>query len=121
MQIHPAITHEPPDIHYSNYDEDLASCDFTDYDYDEYDELCDSSDTRSIVSDDSFYPPDEELTESESECVQSPGTLSLFRACCTNTALTVKALIRQGVTEEEVQETDKNNRVRTARQQVDSF
>lgn len=123
-QIHPANTHQPPDIHYSDYDENLDSCEYSedDYDdYDEYDELCDTCDTRSIASDDSFYPPDEELMESESECAQIPGTLSLFRACCSNTALTVKALIRQGVTEEEVQETDKNNRVSTPRHRVDSF
>lgn len=114
-QIHPAITHEPPDIPYSDYDEDPGSSAYSEDDYEEYDELCDSSDTRSIASDDSFYPPDAELTESESECAQSPGTLSLFQACCSDTALTVKALIRQGVTEEEVRETDKNNRVSTAR------
>ncbi|XP_058232484.1 ankyrin repeat domain-containing protein 33B [Hemibagrus wyckioides] len=110
-QIHPTITQEPPDIHYSVYDEDLGSCEFSEDDYEEYeeyDELSNSSDTRSIASDDSFYPPDEELTESE--CAPTPGTLSLFRACCSNSALTVKALIRQGVTEEEVRETDKNNR-----------
>lgn len=113
-QIHPAITtQDPPDIRYNDYDEDLGSCDCSEDDYEDYDELSDSSDTRSIASDDSFYPPDEELTESE--CAPAPGTLSLFRACCSNSALTVKALIRQGVTEEEVRETDQNNRVSTTR------
>ncbi|XP_060717308.1 ankyrin repeat domain-containing protein 33B [Tachysurus vachellii] len=110
-QIHPAITQESPHIYYSVYDEDLGSCEDSEEDceeYDEYDELFDSSDTKSIASDDSFYPTDEELTDSE--CAQTPGTVSLFRACCSNSALTVKALIRQGVTEEEVRETDKNNR-----------
>ncbi|GAA6081865.1 ankyrin repeat domain-containing protein 33B [Tachysurus ichikawai] len=114
-QIHPAITQESPHIYYSVYDEDLGSCEDSEEDceeYDEYDELFDSSDTRSIASDDSFYPTDEELTDSE--CAQTPGTVSLFRACCSNSALTVKALIRQGVTEEEVRETDKNNRVSMA-------
>lgn len=121
-QIHPTIRQEPPDIHYSVYDEDLGSCEFSEDDYEEYeeyDELSDSSDTRSIASDDSFYPPDEELTDSE--CAPTPGTLSLFRACCSNSALTVKALIRQGVTEEEVRETDKNNRVSMATRRVDLF
>lgn len=120
-QIHPRITYEPPDCPYSAYDEHLDSCEYSEDDCEDYDELGDSYDTRSITSDDSFYPPDEELTESESECAHVPGTLSLFRACCSNTALTVKALIRQGVTEEEVRETDKNNRVRASRQRVDSF
>ncbi|TSK98501.1 Ankyrin repeat domain-containing protein 33B [Bagarius yarrelli] len=107
-QIHPSITQEPPDIQYSDYDEDLGSYKCSEDDSEDYDEFSDWCDTHSIASDDSFYPPDEELTDSE--CAQTPGPLSLFRACCTNSALTVKALIRQGVTEEEVRETDKNNR-----------
>ncbi|KAI5620031.1 ankyrin repeat domain-containing protein 33B, partial [Silurus asotus] len=107
-QVHPAVPHESQDIRNGDYDEDLGSCDYFDDDCEEYDELSDSFDTRSIASDDSFYPPDEELTESQ--CAPSPGTLSLFRACCTNSVVTVKALIRQGVTEEEVRETDKNSR-----------
>lgn len=117
-QIHPAIPEERLEIQCSVYDEDLGLCDYSEDDCEEYDELDDSFDTQSIASDDSFYPPDEELTESE--CNPTPGTLSLFRACCTNSALTVKALIRQGVTEEEVRETDKNNRVSMATQRVDS-
>ncbi|KAM9436329.1 ankyrin repeat domain-containing protein 33B [Clarias gariepinus] len=94
--IHPATTH-------SDYDE----CHDSEEDYEDYDELYDS-DTHSIASDDSFYPPDGELQESE--CAPCPEVTSLFRACSSNNALSVKALIRQGVTEEEVRETDRNNR-----------
>ncbi|KAF5893316.1 ankyrin repeat domain-containing protein 33B-like, partial [Clarias magur] len=94
--IHPATTR-------GDYDERTDSED----DCEDYDELCDS-DTRSIASDDSFYPPDGEPQESER--APCPESASLFRACCSNNALSAKALIRQGVAEQEVRETDKNNR-----------
>ncbi|XP_078541872.1 ankyrin repeat domain-containing protein 33B [Lissotriton helveticus] len=107
-------------------------------DYEEYDDFSDLPDTRSIASDDSFYPPDVERTafrgspgldddddddEDEVECdefsegsfrswesVESPEPLSVFRACCTNNPVVLKALIRQGVSEAEVLETDRNRR-----------
>ncbi|KAJ1203280.1 hypothetical protein NDU88_007068 [Pleurodeles waltl] len=107
-------------------------------DYEEYDDFSDLPDTRSIASDDSFYPPDverraipgppgiddddqdedeveyEEFSEGSFrswESVESPEPLSLFRACCTNNPVVLKALIRQGVSEAEVQDTDRNHRM----------
>ncbi|KAM5157303.1 ankyrin repeat domain-containing protein 33B [Mantella aurantiaca] len=97
--------------------------------YDCFSEL----DTRSIASDDSFYPPDIETkgwhyedengdddqfecTEYDSDSLRSldsipsPEPLSLFKACSSNNAIVLKALMRQGLTEEEVCETDRNNR-----------
>ncbi|XP_062849593.1 ankyrin repeat domain-containing protein 33B [Trichomycterus rosablanca] len=62
-------------------------------------------DTKSIASDDSFYPPDQRSPTPED---QEP--LTFFMACCSNNAIIVKIMIRQGVTEEEVREVDKNNR-----------
>ncbi|XP_062841288.1 ankyrin repeat domain-containing protein 33B [Trichomycterus rosablanca] len=98
-QVHPAIT--------DDHDYQDPRTTFED-DYDEaYDEFPDS---RSIASDDSFYPPDDDDDLADSESIDSLEQLSFFRACTTNNALTLKALIRQGVTEEEVRETDKNNR-----------
>uniref|UniRef100_A0A8C8RXC4 Ankyrin repeat domain 33B n=1 Tax=Pelusios castaneus TaxID=367368 RepID=A0A8C8RXC4_9SAUR len=84
-------------------------------DYEEYEDFSDLPDTRSIASDDSFYPPGAEEDEEESWSVgesepDSPEPLSLFRACCTNNAVVLKALIRQGAEEEEVRETDRNHR-----------
>ncbi|XP_069469856.1 ankyrin repeat domain-containing protein 33B [Ambystoma mexicanum] len=107
-------------------------------DYEEYDDFSDLSDTRSIASDDSFYPPDverhgcrgvlglkdeneEEEDEVEGEefgegsfrswdSVESPEPLSVFGACCSNNPVVLKALIRQGVSEADVQETDRNHR-----------
>ncbi|KAK9403630.1 ankyrin repeat domain-containing protein 33B [Crotalus adamanteus] len=77
----------------------------------EYEDFSDLPDTRSITSDDSFYPP-QETDEDESELSDSEQQLSLFRACCTNNAAVVRALIRQGPQEEDVRETDRNKRVR---------
>uniref|UniRef100_A0A8C4UGW6 Ankyrin repeat domain 33B n=1 Tax=Falco tinnunculus TaxID=100819 RepID=A0A8C4UGW6_FALTI len=86
-----------------------------DEDCEEYEDFSELPDTCSIASDDSFYPPggleDEEdrwsLEQGEHD---SPEALSLFRACCTNNAVVLKALIRQGPEEEEVRETDCNRR-----------
>lgn len=72
----------------------------------------DLDDCRSILSDDSFYPPDDVFADSErSPSPQSPEPLSFFRACCTNNAAIVRLMIRHGVKLEEVNETDQNNRV----------
>ncbi|XP_023678204.1 ankyrin repeat domain-containing protein 33B [Paramormyrops kingsleyae] len=80
-------------------------------DYEEYDDFSEIPDTRSIASDDSFYPVEDELAEASAwppaEC---PAALSFFQACSTNNAVGIKIMIRQGVAEEEVTETDKNNR-----------
>lgn len=85
-------------------------------DCEEYEDFSELPDTCSIASDDSFYPPggleDEEdrwsLEQGERD---SPEALTLFRACCTNNTIVLKALIRQGPEEEEVRETDRNRRV----------
>ncbi|XP_006016588.1 ankyrin repeat domain-containing protein 33B [Alligator sinensis] len=96
-------------------EEDENAEDESEEDYEEYEDFSELPDTHSITSDDSFYPPggdDDEgetwsLGESESE---SPEPLTLFRACCTNNAVLLKALIRQGPEEEEVCEADRNRR-----------
>ncbi|NXF38202.1 AN33B protein, partial [Nyctibius bracteatus] len=83
----------------------------------EYDDFSELPDTCSIVSDDSFYPPggvededEEDRWSLERAGSDSPEALSFFRACCTNNAIVLKALIRQGLEEEEVRETDRNRR-----------
>ncbi|XP_018425853.1 PREDICTED: ankyrin repeat domain-containing protein 33B-like [Nanorana parkeri] len=99
----------------------------------EYDDFSELSDTRSIASDDSFYPPDTETkgwlygeensdgdryeytdfdTDSfkSFDSMPSPEPLSVFKACSSNNAIVLRALKRQGLTEEEVCETDRNNR-----------
>lgn len=68
------------------------------------------TDTSSIASDDSFYPPDISDVCLVSD-PDSPEPISFFKACCNNNAVIVKIMIRQGVTEEEVRETDRNRRV----------
>lgn len=73
----------------------------------DFEALSDEADTRSIASDDSFYPPDVSLLDS----ADSPEPISFFKACCNNNSIIVKIMIRQGVTEEEVRETDRNRRV----------
>nr|XP_003219866.1 PREDICTED: ankyrin repeat domain-containing protein 33B isoform X1 [Anolis carolinensis] len=91
----------------------------------DYEDLADFSDlleTRSLASEDSFYPPrdgeEDEVEEreeiwslGESEGSPSPEPPpSFFRACCTNNAAALKTLIRQGPDEEHVRETDRNKR-----------
>lgn len=111
-QICPTIVEESPDRSADNdYDEYLGSVEL-DEDFEELDDLSDLPDTRSIATDDSFYPPDDDFADSErTPSPESPAPLSFFQACYNNNALIVKLMIRQGVTEEDVQETDKNNRV----------
>ncbi|XP_075684635.1 ankyrin repeat domain-containing protein 33B [Rhinoderma darwinii] len=99
-----------------------------DEEYDDY------SDVQSIASDDSFYPPDIETHgycqhgeenedgdqfenggfDSDSckswESLESPEPLSFFKACSSNNTIILKALMRQGLSGEEVTETDKNKR-----------
>ncbi|XP_069565929.1 ankyrin repeat domain-containing protein 33B [Brachyistius frenatus] len=76
----------------------------------DFEALPDRSDTQSIISDDSFYPPDNSVTTvfSRSLSPVSPEPISFFKACCNNNTIIVKIMIRQGVTEEEVKETDRN-------------
>ncbi|XP_042256167.1 ankyrin repeat domain-containing protein 33B [Thunnus maccoyii] len=117
--VHPTIVEEPP----SNSDDEdyLGSCEEDDEeddggeeDYDEFEEVDfeDLDDCRSIASDDSFYPPDDVFADSErTPSPDSPEPLSLFQACCTNNAAIVRIMIRHGVKEEEVKQTDRNNRI----------
>uniref|UniRef100_A0A493SV02 Ankyrin repeat domain 33B n=1 Tax=Anas platyrhynchos platyrhynchos TaxID=8840 RepID=A0A493SV02_ANAPP len=85
-------------------------------DCEEYEDFSELPDTCSIASDDSFYPPGGLEDEAEDGWSlqqgdgDSPEALSLFRACCTNNAVVLRALIRQGPEEEEVRETDRNRR-----------
>lgn len=86
--------------------------------YQEFEELdfetmSDFSDTRSIASDDSFYPPDNSVASHlyRSPSPDSPEPISFFKACCNNNTIIIKIMIRQGVTEDEVKETDRNRRV----------
>ncbi|KAL0200834.1 hypothetical protein M9458_004021, partial [Cirrhinus mrigala] len=90
------------------YDEDDDDDDI----YQEFEELDFSElpDTKSIASEDSFYPPDDSLNFEKCPTPESPEPITLFKACCTNNSIIVKIMIRQGVTEEEVREVDRNNR-----------
>lgn len=87
-------------------EDDEDDNDFEDVDFEDLD------DCRSVLSDDSFYPPDDAFADSErSPSPQSPEPLTFFRACSTNNAAVVRLMIRHGVKLEEVNETDQNNRV----------
>lgn len=79
----------------------------------DFEALPDHSDTRSITSEDSFYPPNNSDISRmcRSPSPDSPEPISFFKACCNNNSIIVKIMIRQGVTEEEVRETDRNRRV----------
>ncbi|XP_066099736.1 ankyrin repeat domain-containing protein 33B [Saccopteryx bilineata] len=87
-------------------------------DYEEYEDFSHLPDTRSIASDDSFYPtPSEEeysfgSTESVSEEIPEgvPEAATLLRAACANDVGMLKALVQRGPRVEEVQETDPNGR-----------
>lgn len=95
----------------SNYyddDDDDVYQEFEEFDFNTLPDR--PEDTRSIASDDSFYPPDESL-KYRSPGPVTPEPLSFFMACSNNNSIIVKIMIRQGVTKEEVIETDKNNRV----------
>ncbi|XP_051969440.1 ankyrin repeat domain-containing protein 33B-like [Xyrauchen texanus] len=112
-KIYPTIVEEAPDrADDGDYDEYFSSCGpYDDEDFDELEDFSELPDTISIVSDDSFYPPDDDFADSErTPSPESPAPLSFYQACLNNNALKVKLMIRQGVTEEEVHETDKNKR-----------
>ncbi|KAJ8012061.1 hypothetical protein DPEC_G00064770 [Dallia pectoralis] len=90
--------------YYDDDDDDDVYQEFEEFDFDSLPNL--PEDTSSLASDDSFYPPDDSLKFG----TLSPETVSFFKACCNNNSIIVKVMIRQGVTEDEVRETDKNNR-----------
>ncbi|XP_019961389.2 ankyrin repeat domain-containing protein 33B [Paralichthys olivaceus] len=101
--------HEESEVDYTrNYweDEDDIYQEFEELDFEA---LPDLLDTRSIASDDSFYPPDNSVM-SDMYRSPSPESISFFKACCNNNAIIAKIMIRQGVIEEEVRETDRNRR-----------
>ncbi|XP_029580574.1 ankyrin repeat domain-containing protein 33B-like [Salmo trutta] len=94
----------------SNYyddDDDDVYQEFEEFDFDTLQDL--PKDTKSINSDNSFYPPDDSL-KYRTPSPNTPEPLSFFKACSNNNSIIVKIMIRQGVTKEEVIETDKNNR-----------
>ncbi|XP_029560812.1 ankyrin repeat domain-containing protein 33B-like isoform X2 [Salmo trutta] len=95
------------DNNYYDDDDDDVYQEFEEFDFNTLPDR--PEDTRSIASDDSFYPPDESLKYRTPSPV-TPEPLSFFMACSNNNSIIVKIMIRQGVTEEEVRETDKNNR-----------
>ncbi|KAJ8413457.1 hypothetical protein AAFF_G00094530 [Aldrovandia affinis] len=107
-QVHPTLhlfISEEDECPGFSEEEEIEGEDDEDEDFEEYD------DTRSIASDDSFYPPDDSFPNTgRTPSPDSPGSLSFHQACCSNNAVMVKIKIRQGVSEDEVRETDKNNR-----------
>ncbi|XP_049603507.1 ankyrin repeat domain-containing protein 33B [Syngnathus scovelli] len=104
--------HEESEADYTrNYweDEDDIYQEFEELDFEA---LSDNFDRRSIASDDSFYPLDTSVGSDgqRASCRESPEPISFFKACCNNNTIIVKIMIRQGLTEEEVHETDRNRR-----------
>nr|BAC40941.1 unnamed protein product [Mus musculus] len=83
-------------------------------DYEEYEDFSSLPDTRSIASDDSFYPPggEEEYGSVSAESVPEgvPEAATLLRAACANDVGLLRALVRRGPSSEEVRETDRNGR-----------
>ena len=88
-------------------------------DYEEYEDFSHLPDTRSIASDDSFYPTlsEEEYSDQSAESIPQgvlegvPEAATILSAACTNDVGLLKALVRRGPRVEEVQETDPNGRV----------
>ncbi|TSK82183.1 Ankyrin repeat domain-containing protein 33B [Bagarius yarrelli] len=112
---------EKEDFYYAGDDDDTYDSlylvrdddeDDSDVVYQEFEELdfFQLPDSKSIVSDDSFYPPDSSVTCQGSPTPEGPTPLTFFMACCRNNAIMVKMMIRQRVSEKEVREVDKNNR-----------
>ncbi|XP_078063198.1 ankyrin repeat domain-containing protein 33B-like [Mustelus asterias] len=73
------------------------------------DEVDREVDTCSILSDDSFYPPDLQSIGNETE-IETSGSLSLYRACVMNNAIGLKELMCRGLSKREVMERDKNGK-----------
>lgn len=105
-----STTDEQEENHSKADDDNFDDDDDVYQEFEEFD-FSQLSDCKSIASDDSFYPPDESIPCQRSPTPESPEPLTLFKACCNNNSIIVKIFIRQGVTEEEVREVDKNNRV----------
>lgn len=82
--------------------------------YEEFEDFSSLPDTRSIASDDSFYPPggEQERGAQSAESVPEavPEAATLLRAACANDVGLLRALVRRGPSVEEVQETDRNGR-----------
>ncbi|XP_036081535.1 ankyrin repeat domain-containing protein 33B isoform X2 [Rousettus aegyptiacus] len=83
-------------------------------DYEEYEDFSSLPDTRSIASDDSFYPSanEEERGARSPDSVPEgvPEAATLLRAASANDVGLLKALVRRGPRAEEVRETDANGR-----------
>ncbi|XP_075396978.1 ankyrin repeat domain-containing protein 33B [Tenrec ecaudatus] len=83
-------------------------------DYEEYEDFSQLLDTRSVASDDSFYPDadEEERGASRSECAPEGDqeAATLLRAASANDVELLRTLVRRGPRVEEVQETDRNGR-----------
>ncbi|XP_011362415.1 ankyrin repeat domain-containing protein 33B isoform X2 [Pteropus vampyrus] len=83
-------------------------------DYEEYDDFSSLPDTRSIASDDSFYPSviEEECGARSPDSVPEgvPEAATLLRAASSNDVGLLKALVKRGPRVEEVRETDPNGR-----------
>ncbi|XP_034815627.1 ankyrin repeat domain-containing protein 33B [Pan paniscus] len=83
-------------------------------DYEEFEDFSSLPDTRSIASDDSFYPFEDEeehgVESAESVPESVPETATLLRAACANNVGLLRTLVRRGVSVEEAQETDRNGR-----------
>ncbi|KAM6224386.1 ankyrin repeat domain-containing protein 33B [Rhynchocyon petersi] len=83
-------------------------------DYEDYEDFSQLPDTRSIASDDSFYPPGSEELHSVSSVDSvpegAPEAVTLLRAACTNDVELLRTLVRRGPRLEEVRETDRNGR-----------
>lgn len=111
VQVHPTITEESlshSECQGSCEEEEEEEEDEEDFEEVDFEDL---GDCRSIISDDSFYPPDELFADSErTPSPESPEPLSFFQACSTNNAAIVRIMIRHGVKEEEVKQSDRNNR-----------
>ncbi|XP_061661911.1 ankyrin repeat domain-containing protein 33B [Syngnathoides biaculeatus] len=107
-QVHPTASEEEDYVGSCEETEESDEDDEEDFQEVDFEDL---NDTRSIASDDSFYPPGDAFADYErSPSPQSPEPVSFFRACCANNAAVVRIMIRHGLTENEVQERDRNNR-----------
>ncbi|XP_033034691.1 ankyrin repeat domain-containing protein 33B isoform X2 [Trachypithecus francoisi] len=83
-------------------------------DYEEFEDFSSLPDTRSIASDDSFYPFEDEeeqgVESAESVPEGVPEAATVLRAACANNVGLLRTLVRRGVSVEEAQETDRNGR-----------
>ncbi|KAM9775475.1 ankyrin repeat domain-containing protein 33B [Syngnathus typhle] len=107
VQVHPTIGEEEDHLGSCEDEEDSEEED-DEFEEVDFEDLCD---TKSITSDDSFYPPDDAFVHSDrSLSPPSPEAVSFFRACCTNNPAMIRIMIRHGLAEDEVKQTDRNNR-----------